>query len=100
MPPDPADIIDEFAWPLGFTCAGTTDCPTDGLYRTLAFLDTARGRYHLVITPDRYTRSRSLWVAWQPRETGLLTLIEELSEGMVEQAAVVIAAHLADDQPS
>ncbi|MCC6627664.1 MAG: hypothetical protein IT340_09710 [Chloroflexi bacterium] len=100
MPPDPADLVDHLAWPLGFTCAGTTDCPTTSLNRTLALLETARGRYHLLITADRFTRSRSLWVAWQPRETGLLTLIEELPEGMVEQAAVVIAAHLADDQPS
>jgi hypothetical protein len=100
MPPDPADLIAQLVWPLGFTCAGTTDCPLAGLQRTLALLDTTRGRYHLFITADRFTRSRSLWVAWQPNETGLLTLIEELPEGMVEQAAVVIAAHMADDQPS
>jgi hypothetical protein len=100
MSSEPTVLVEQLVWPLDIVCAGTTDCPGEGLYRTLAYLETARGRYHLFITADRYTRSRSLWVAWQPQETGFLTLLDELPEGMIAQAAVVIAGHMADNQPS
>lgn len=99
MPTDPAALADQLVWPLGIVCHGTTDCPSQALDRTLALLDTPRGRYHLLITADRFTRSRSLRIAWQPRETGLLTLIDEQPEGMVAQALVVIAQHIDAGQP-
>lgn len=94
MPTDPAALVDRLTWPLGFMCSGTTDCPLDALGRTLALLETTRGAYHLLVTESRYTRSRSLWIAWLPRETGLLTLIDEQPEGMIDQALAVIAHHL------
>ena len=75
------------------------DCPGDALYRTLAFVATTRGRYHLLVTENRYTRSRSLWVAWFHAESGLLSLIDELPEGMIGQALAVIAAHVDEGQP-
>jgi hypothetical protein len=99
MPTDPAALADQLVWPLGIVCHGTTDCPGPALDRSLAVLDTARGRYHLLVTESRFTRSRSLWLAWQPRETGLLTLIDEQPEGMVAQALVVIARHIDAGQP-
>jgi hypothetical protein len=99
MPTDPAALAEQLVWPLDVVCEGTTDCPSGALDRTLARLTTTRGDYHLFITQNRYTRSRSLWVAWQPRESGLLVLIDEQPEGLVLQALVVIAQHLDDGQP-
>jgi hypothetical protein len=99
MPTDPTALAAQLDWPLGVVCDGTTDCPGPALNRTLAALDTPRGRYHLLVTQNRFTRSRSLWIAWQPRETGLLTLIDEQPEGLVAQALAVIAQHIDDGQP-
>ena len=99
MPTDPAALAAQLTWPLGVACEGTTDCPGDALYRTLARVETTRGGYHLLVTENRYTRSRSLWVAWLPRESGRLTLIDELPEGMIGQALAVIAAHIDEGQP-
>jgi hypothetical protein len=100
MPPGLDDLADQLVWPQGIQCAGAVDCPTDALNRTLALIETTRGAYHIVITANRYTRGRSLWVAWLAHEASLLTLIDEQPEGLIEQALGVIAEHLADGQPS
>src|SRR5688572_18480280 len=95
---DPATLAAQLQWPHGFTCQGAVDCPPAAIGTTLALLETTRGAYHLLVTTDRYTRSRTLWVAWLPREIGLLTLIDEQPEGEVAQALVAIARHIADGQ--
>ena len=96
----PDDLAAQLIWPLGVQCSGTVDCPADALNRTVALIETPRGHYHLLVTANRYTRSRSLWVAWLPHEARLLTLIDEEPEGQIDQALAVIAAHLAGGQPT
>lgn len=100
MPTSPEDLAAQLVWPLGMRCSGTVDCPTEALNRSIATVATARGVYHLLITESRFTRSRSLWVAWLPREADLLTLIDEEPEGMIEQALGIIAHHIEAGQPS
>lgn len=97
---DPSILNERLVWPLGISCSGTVDCPSAALNQTLALLETTRGSYHLVVTASAFTRSRSLWIIWMPRETNQMTLIDEQQEGMVEQALTVIAEHIAAGQPS
>lgn len=100
MPPTPDDLAGQLVWPLGVQCSGAVDCPAAALNRTVALIETPRGQYHLLVTANRYTRARALWVAWLPREAQLLTLIHEEAEGQIEQALAVIAAHLDEGQPT
>jgi hypothetical protein len=100
MPPSYDDLADQLVWPLGIQCAGAGDCPSEALNRTLALIETTRGVYHLLVTVNRYTRERALWVAWLPREASVLTLIDEQPEGMIDGALAVIAQHLDAGQPS
>lgn len=92
-------MLEYLHWPLDIVCSGAVDCPTAALNRTLASLETTRGTYHLLVTRNHYTRGRSLWIAWLPREEGIMVLIDEQPEGQIEQALVVIAEHIAASQP-
>jgi hypothetical protein len=96
----PEALGEQLVWPLGVQCSGTVDCPTEALNRTVALLETPRGHYHLLVTANRYTRSRALWVGWLPRETPVLTLIAEEPEGQIEQGLAAIAAHMSEGQPT